>query len=251
MNHRILPNSDELAEAVARVVSHRAGEAIRRRGRFSLVMSGGTTPLAAYHLLGRVPWVERIDWTKVHLFWGDERCVPLNHEDSNAGSALTALGRPPGLSPANIHPIPGKLGAQSGAESYRKELVRFFGRQVFPVFDLVLLGMGPDGHVASLFPNDRALAEQERFVTGVAVPREVRPRVARITLTLPVINSAREVLLLIGGKGKSGAVKNLLEGSGVDAGLPAALIDPAGEFTALIERSAYPPPERPQEAQNS
>jgi 6-phosphogluconolactonase len=246
IDHRLFANSEELAEAVARVVAHRAGEAVRQKGRFSLALSGGTTPLTAYHFLGRIPWAERIDWAGVHLFWGDERCVALDHDFSNAGSALEALGNPPGLIPGNIHPIPGELGPGAGAEAYQKELESFFGPGGFPSFDLILLGLGPDGHVASLFPGDPALEERKKWVVGVDPPRDMGPEVARISLTLPVLNAAREVLLLIGGRGKAGVVKTLLEGSPEErAGLPAALIDPTGELTALIERSAFPPPERP------
>ncbi len=244
MNPRFFPDPAALALAAASEVAGCAASAVRQRGRFSLALAGGSTPLAAYRLLGRPPLAGEIEWPRVHLFWGDERCVPWDHEDNNARAALEALGKPPGLEENHIHPIPGEAGPKAGAEAYARELESFFGGSGPPVLDLILLGLGPDGHVASLFPGDPALGEQKRWVVGVAAPGRVRPHTARISLSLPVINAARKVLLLISGKGKEEATRALLETPAApphtppDKTLPASLIRPAGGLEVFVDRTA-------------
>jgi 6-phosphogluconolactonase len=186
----------EDAEAVARRVAERLAEQARSGGQ--LALTGGSTPARAYELAaGLEP-----DWSRVELWWGDERCVPPEDERSNYGMAkatlLDALESPPHA----VHRMPGELGRESGAAAYERETAALDG------FDLVLLGLGPDGHVASLYPDQPTLDETERRAIGAEAKLE--PYVDRITLTLPLLRRAREVLFLVAGKQKADAVRRAL-----------------------------------------
>lgn len=214
-----------------------AKEAVRLNGRFTLSLAGGSTPRLLYRLLSSGKYRNKIPWDKVHLFWGDERCVPPDHPDSNygmvRGTLLSAIDIPPG----NVHRIKGELG-EAAAPDYEKILKMNFvaDGQAFPCFDLILLGMGDDGHTASIFPGTPAVSDEKAWVREVFVERF---KSMRISLTPPVINSAAEIMLLVSGEEKAPALKEVLEGN-FDPGLyPAQLLRRArGNVTWLIDEAA-------------
>jgi 6-phosphogluconolactonase len=180
-----------------------------------VVVTGGSTPRAAYERVAEL----RRDWSGVTLWFTDERCVPPDHEHSNYAMVKAALLDRTG---AEARRMPGELGPDRGAEAYARELRDTFGEGI-PTFDFVLLGLGPDGHTCSLFPNDPALGERERAVVGVATPG-MAPLVARITLTLPVVNASREVVFLVTGEEKAEAVHRVFAGP-PDPAAPGSLVE--------------------------
>lgn len=221
----------DLARRLAELVLEAAVAAVRARGRFSLALAGGSTPLAAYRLLGRE---ETMPWAATLLLWGDERCVPEGHDESNAGAALEALGDR--ALDARVRRIPAELGADEGARRYAETLEAELGPGPAPRIDLVLLGLGPDGHTASLFPGDPALEVRDRAVAGVAPPSRVEPRVARVTLTLPPIEAAGRVVLAASGRGKAEVVRRALEEG--DPALPAARVGQVATALWLLDEGA-------------
>lgn len=222
----ILPSPAALAEATADRVMAAARNAIRRRGRCMLALSGGSTPRLVYPLLASRPRIDAVDWSRVELFWGDERAVPPDHPDSNFGLARALLlDHLPGLRPAAVHrmpadaPDPGAAAARYGAELGRAFGVRP-GSAQRPRFDLIWLGMGPDGHTASLFPGATALAERRRWVMPATAPA-ASAVAGRMTFTLPLINAARAVLFVVAGADKAAALRSVRSRSRV---LPAARV---------------------------
>ncbi len=229
---KVFPESHGLyREAAERLV--RAGrKAIEREGRFTLLLAGGSTPRRLYALLAAPEYRERADWSRTHLFWGDERAVPISHPQSNFRMASETLLSRLSFPEQNIHRVPAELGAEEAAAQYERELLKFFGGP--PRFDLALLGMGADGHTASLFPGSNALREAARWVVAAAAPQGA----ARITLTLPALSAAAEVLFLVTGAAKAPALAAALEGP-PDPDLPAALVKPArGEVVWLVDGAA-------------
>ena len=227
------------AQALARLGAEQfvaiGAAAISRAGRFAVALSGGSTPAALYRLLASPGFRERVDWSRVHFFWGDERCVPPDHPDSNfrmtRETLLDAIQAPS----ENIHRIVGELEPAAAAAGYEAELQRFFGAQP-PRFDLVLLGLGEDGHTASLFPNSPALEEQQRPAAAVYVEKL---RSHRVTLTLPVLNAAAQVVFLVSGANKAEIVKEILRPDRDPSLFPAARIQPSnGIVTWLISEDA-------------
>lgn len=211
-----------------------AAEAIRERERFCVAISGGSTPRPLYGLLATDEFRARIDWERVHFFWADERCVPPDHPDSNFGGARSLLLAKVPLPPANIHRIPGELAPAEAAVAYEEELRRFFAGAP-PVFDLILLGLGEDGHTASLFPGGEGMKEEERPALAVYV---ARLHSHRVSLSLPVLNSARRVAFLVAGRDKAEIVGKVL-GGGESPQLPAALVNPPGGIlTWLLDSGA-------------
>jgi 6-phosphogluconolactonase len=213
--------------AEVNVVDDPAGEAARRLAAASgdLVLTGGSTPRVAYERVAE----ERRDWSGARVWFSDERCVPPDHEHSNYGMTSAALlGRVEG---ADVHRMQGELGPREGAAAYEHELVDAFGDEV-PEMDLMLLGLGPDAHMCSLFPSDEALGEWERPVVGVETPG-MAPLVSRITLTLPVVNAARDVVFLVTGEDKAEAVARAFA-EPPDPRAPASLVDPASGSLELI-----------------
>jgi 6-phosphogluconolactonase len=225
----------EAAAASAERFAELAREAVDRRGRFSVALSGGTTPRAAYRLLAEEPYRSRIPWEGVHLFWGDERCVPPGHARSNFGMANDAFVSRVPVPPANVHRMRGEWAPRQGAEEYARELAGFFGTRT-PRFDLVHLGVGADGHTCSLFPFDPLLLERERTV-GTAILRELGE--PRITLTVPVVNAAAHVEMLAPGADKAEVVWKVLRGPRDPHRIPAQLVRPRdGEMVWLLDEAA-------------
>jgi 6-phosphogluconolactonase len=240
---RVFADVEQLHQAAAAAIREAAARAIAERGRFLLVLAGGSTPRGVYGRLGSGPR-EDPDWERVHLFWGDERCVPPEHPESNFRMAHEALLRHVAVPPSNLHRIPGELAAEQAAARYEAELETFFGA-VAPAdpegghtFDLVLLGIGADGHTASLFPGSPALR-----ATGWAAAAEAPPDAAvreRVTVTLPAINGSREVLFLATGADKRHVIARALTGAEPDA-VPAGAVRPTGRLRWFLDAAAAGP----------
>jgi 6-phosphogluconolactonase len=196
-----------------------------------MVLTGGSTPRAAYeHAAGL-----GADWSRATFWFGDERCVPPDHDQSNFGMAEKALlGR---IEARAVHRMKGELGPAAGAEDYEQQLRTVFGEGT-PRLDLILLGLGPDAHCASLFPGDSALGETERIVTGVEVPG-MAPLVPRITFTLPLLNAGLEVVFLVAGEEKAEAAARAFGGLRPGPDAPSSLVRPeSGSLRVLLDRAA-------------
>lgn len=233
---RVLAGPAEVAAAAAGELLARAGEAVSARGAFALALPGGATPRALYALLAdrEGPWAARLPWGRTQVFFGDERCVGPEHPDSNYRLAREALLRHVPVPPQNVHRIRGELpDAAQAAAAYERELTAALGP--LPALDLVLLGLGQDGHTASLFPGSPALQERERLVAAAVAPRL---GAWRITLTLPALERARQVLFLATGGSKAAALRRALGGGGGEP-VPAALVRPrTGRVLWLVDRAA-------------
>lgn len=246
--------SDELQVVVcpdAAAVSRRAAdlflrltaEAQAHYRTFTVALSGGSTPKGLYTLLAQEPYRTQVPWNLVHVFWGDERCVPPDHADSNYKLADDALLSQVPLPETNIHRVPTEGGDCVGAAAdYAQELVTFFGLtgRALPHFDLLLLGVGDDGHTASLFPGKPALDAHDALVVS-SPPGRLPPPVERVTLTLPVLNAARHVVFMATGAGKRAIVTRILAGVDATAGalLPAQRVHPGdGTLTWIVDQAA-------------
>jgi len=224
-----------LSRAAAEFFVALSKKAVAAQGRFIVALSGGSTPRYLYTLLASPPRRESIDWKHVHVFWADERCVPADHRESNFKLADDAFMRKAALPGENIHRIKGEVGADQAALKYEQELRSFFETTPFPVFDLIILGIGEDGHTASLFPGAVALREQERFALPVPL---AFPQLNRVTLTLPVLNHAAEILFLASGRAKAGVVQTIVE-KGNSEHYPAGLVHPVqGNTTWFMDAEA-------------
>lgn len=235
----ILDNAAAVALRTAEEFTALSAEAIRQRGRFSVALAGGSTPKQMYRLLAAAPLSEKIDWQHVHLFWGDERCVPPEHRDSNYRMVHETLIQKIALPVANIHRIPAEYrDLNAAAGSYANELRIFFENDAaaMPRFDLILLGMGADGHIASLFPETAALAERQRWVVANEVPQL---QTHRVTLTFPVINAAAQVWFLVTGAEKAEMVALALQHKKSSQKIPAQLVQPdPGALTWFLDAAA-------------
>jgi 6-phosphogluconolactonase len=229
----VYESPEELTEAAAHDFASKAAEAIEERGRFAVVLAGGSTPKTAYEILAR-DYTETIDWGSVHVFFGDERTVPPDHEDSNYRMAREAL--LDHVPVGSVHRMRGEMLPDEAASSYEDELRGFFGTEGFPRFDLILLGIGDDGHTASLFPETSALEVADRLAAANPVPKL---DTTRITLTAPVLNAARAVNFLVAGEGKAEALKEILEGDADPRKYPARLVRPSGGPAVwMVDRTA-------------
>ncbi|MBN1261272.1 MAG: 6-phosphogluconolactonase [Anaerolineae bacterium] len=233
---RVFETRAALARGVVECVVRVAQTAVATQGRFTWALAGGSTPEAAYRCLAAPPFASQIPWEKVHVFWGDERCVPPGHPDSNYRMARRALLDHVPIPSANVHRIPGERPPQAAALAYEGELRRLFGRSALPRFDLILLGMGPDGHTASLFPGVAALQETQSWVVEQFVEHlDAR----RVTLTPPVINAATGVVFIVAGAGKAARLRDVLEGPYLPDLLPAQVVSPvSGEVRWFIDADA-------------
>ena len=228
------------AEAVARGAAERFVElgqaAIDARGCFSVGLAGGSTPKRTYELLASEAYREQLNWSKVHIFFGDERCVPPDHSESNYRMANEALISRVSIPPPNVHRINGLGDAVANASLYEDELRTFFNPASWPRFDLVLLGMGDDGHTASLFPGTKALAERQAWVVANWVEKV---GAFRITLTAPAINHAANIAFLVTGATKAERLLEVLRGALDPEKLPSQLIQPLdGSLFWLVDKAA-------------
>jgi len=234
----VLPDPATLAEAAAEHVAAQAATATAARGRFTIALSGGSTPKALYARLADPAWRDAIDWSAWHVFWGDERLVPPDDPNSNVGLAERALLARVPIPAAQVYRVPVDAGGRVAvARAYEAVLRRVFDLApgAWPRFDLVLLGLGGDGHTASLFPGHPALDEHTRLVVGTP-PGTLPPTLDRVTLTLPVLNTARAVTFLAAGADKAAVLRRVLAGA---PDLPAARVRPVdGEVRWLIDAAA-------------
>ena len=227
-------------EAVATAATARfvelAADAVGARGSFSVALAGGSTPKRIYELLAGDDWRGRVRWDDVHIFFGDERSVPPDHHESNYRMANDALLSRVPIPVVNAHRITGEGDAVASASRYEDELRSFFGDVNWPRFDLVMLGMGDDGHTASLFPGTTALREESAWVVANWVEKF---STYRITLTAPAINHARDVMFNVTGAGKAERLSEVLHGARDPVRLPAQLIRPVeGRLEWLVDRAA-------------
>ena len=232
---QISASKQKLVQAAAEKIIENLDAAVRKRGRCSVALAGGTTPRAIYALLATENYRSRVEWPKVFLFWGDERTVPPDHPDSNFRMVNESLLSHIAMPAANIVRIKGERDPVSAASEYEKQLEYFFGAGI-PQFDLILLGLGDDGHTASLFPGTNALDETQRNVLSVFVPKL---NTYRITLTLRVINNARRVMFMIAGRSKAAIVSRVAESKQPTHDLPATLVQPRnGQLDWLLDGEA-------------
>jgi 6-phosphogluconolactonase len=231
----VMSDPEALAHEAAKRFAELVQEAAGARGRFSVALSGGSTPGRLYELLAGDPYRARIPWHQVHLFWGDERCVPPGDPGSNYRLANETLISQVPIPAENVHRMRGELEPGAAARVYERVLEDFFcGPRAR--FDLVLLGLGEDGHTASLFPDSPVMAEAQRLVAPATALYQDRPA-QRMTLTLPAINTSRQVLFLVSGSAKAQVVQAVVEGP--EGHLPAQRIQPtAGQLTWLLDAAA-------------
>jgi 6-phosphogluconolactonase len=237
-NRRVLIFDD--AEAVARAAAARiaeiAVESVEARGRFSVALSGGTTPRRIYELLAGEAFRTRIDWSKAHVFFGDERCVPPDDEESNYRMANETLLSLVNVAREHVHRMIGEGDAVANARLYEDELRAYFGDTAAPAYDLITLGMGDDGHTASLFPHSPALDARGAWVVANRVEKL---GAYRLTLTANVINHAAHVMFVVTGAGKAERLREVIEGERDPHRLPAQLINPSdGSLEWFIDRAA-------------
>jgi 6-phosphogluconolactonase len=230
---KIFQTPDELSAAACAFIIEQAGEAIKTHDRFAIALSGGHTPEHIYTLLSMPPFRDNMPWKDTFLFWGDERCVPLDDKDNNARMAMSFLLQNVAIQPSNIYRIPVNLPPAAAALAYEHTLKSFFGNEE-PCFDLILLGLGENGHTASLFPGTDVINEKLRLVKEVYVEEQ---KMSRITMTLPLINLAYNILFLAEGSGKANILKEVLAGE--KDKYPAQLIAPLhGSLYWFIDNAA-------------
>ena len=229
-------NPEALARRVARWIAELAAAS---RGRFAICLSGGSTPRRLYQLLAEPPFCDALPWERVHWFWGDERFVPWNHPESNYGMARAAMLAQAPVPPENVHGVPTTGTPEDAARAYERTLKSYYEAESLdparPLFGVQLLGLGPDGHTASLIPGTNALEERQRWVVEVV---GARPE-TRITLTYPPLESSRHTAFLVAGADKREILARALAG---DQSLPAARVRPVGELTWFVDAAARPQP---------
>src|SRR3974390_140459 len=235
---RTLTTPQELFDAAAELVSRATNEAVSKRGRFTIALSGGSPPKSLFNLLASNARTT-LPWDRMFFFWGDERHVPPTDPESNYRMAEEAmLGKIP-VAAGNVFRIAAENpDAAAAAEAYEQTLRKFFGLAPgqIPIFDLILLGMGPDGHTASLFPGTAAVHERSRLVVSNWVEKF---KTDRLTLTLPVLNAARQVAFLVSGTDKAAVLHTVLEENVPPEQYPAKLIQPVdGKLLWLVDRAA-------------
>jgi 6-phosphogluconolactonase len=220
---KVFATPDLMSEAAGEFIVRIAAESIAARGKFTIALSGGNTPGKLFSLLASASFRERIDWKKIFVFWGDERCVPMDSERNNAHMAKTLLLDKIKIPTANIYPIPVNLGPAEAAKKYEETLKVFFGEEL-PSFDLILLGLGDNGHTASLFPYTSVLIETHHWIREVHVEEQ---KEWRITMTVPLINQAAHIAFLVSGIEKAKVLQTILNGPYDPDQYPAQLIKPA------------------------
>ncbi len=236
---QICRDLEEISRHAAALFVQLAGKSVADKSSFSVALAGGATPKRLYALLAAPPFRENIPWSNLHLFWGDERCVPPDHKDSNYRLVNEALLSKAPIPPENVHRMPAeKKDPQLAAIEYEQAIREFFklSGDELPRFDLILLGLGEDGHTASLFPGTAVLDERKRLV---AAPYVEKLHAHRLTLTLPALNRAANVILLVSGRAKAAILKDVLEGKYQPDKLPAQSIKPVqGKLLWIVDKAA-------------
>lgn len=232
---RVFTDKDTLSLEAAALFVRQAQISVNHRGRFCVALSGGRTPGRLYEILAGPPFLNDAPWDRTHIFWGDERCVPADDQKSNALMARQALLDHVPVPPDQIHPILCHEAPATSARQYRDLLQDFYSAGP-PVFDLVLLGLGEDGHTASLFPYDELLKDQNAWTSSVYVKEQ---DMYRVTLMPAVINRARLVVFLVSGDSKASVLKEVVAGPSDPFRLPSQLIRPQfGELVWLADSAA-------------
>ncbi|MCX2679130.1 6-phosphogluconolactonase [Galbibacter sp. EGI 63066] len=232
---QVFNNTNTLNKKAAEFFIEKAQEAIKKRNKFTVALTGGSSPNGLYQLLASSPYKEEIDWSKVFVFWGDERWVPIDDEKSNAGAAYKSFLNHILVPESNIFPMWKKnVEPEAYALAYEKLLEKHL--EDGEVFDLILLGMGDDGHTASLFPGEEILKEENKKVDAYFLaPQDMY----RITLTAPLINKARKIVFLVFGEKKANALYQVVQGERNSNLYPAQLIHPeAGKVIWMVDEKA-------------
>jgi 6-phosphogluconolactonase len=234
---RVYADPAAVAEAAAGLFVELCEQAVRERGRFRVALSGGSTPKRTFELLATEELARRVDWNHVDLFWGDERYVARDDPASNYRMTAEALVRHVPIPAANIHPVPTEITPpEAAAAAYEAEIRKTLGdAESIPSFDLVYLGLGTNGHTASLFPHTSALKESTRLVVADFV-QEVN--MWRLTMTAPLLNGGRTVAFLVAGQDKAQVLKDVMLGTRDPERLPAQLISPEGKLLWLTDKQA-------------
>jgi 6-phosphogluconolactonase len=244
MRIEVAESADALSRAVADLFVRVTTDAVRARSRCAVALSGGSTPKSIYRLLASEPFRARVQWEQIEFFWGDERHVPLDHADSNYRMAAETLLSKVPVRPRRIHHVrAGIPDAALAAQEYEDDIRSTLGADAMPRFDLILLGLGADGHTASLFPGTAAVTERQRLCVANWVPRF---NAHRITMTFPLINAARLVAFIVSGADKAAIVQDVLHRRGearrapADLTLPpACLVEPVdGDLWWMLDRDA-------------
>ncbi|GLI39955.1 6-phosphogluconolactonase [Geobacter hydrogenophilus] len=231
---RVYLDREALSLAAAELFATAAQSAVLDMGRFAVALAGGDTPRRTYEILAHEPFRNRVPWEKTHVFWGDERCVPAADPRNNARMAGRALLDHVPIPDGQVHPMVCGQAPQDTAKEYEALLRSYFPGDL-PYFDLILLGLGENGHTASLFPQTPVLDERRRWVADVLLADE---GMCRLSLTVPVINQASRVVFLVSGVNKASILREVLEGSPDPHRVPASLIRPAGQLVWLVDRDA-------------
>jgi 6-phosphogluconolactonase len=238
MNLETFKDSDHLCRGLAEWITSLIEETLRHKDRFSLVLSGGNTPKKLHLLLASSPYKERIEWNKIHVFWGDERAVPFEDERNNARMAFDTLLDKVAVPKEQIHVMDTSLVPEKAAAAYEEILNEYFGTDVLPfqTFDLILLGMGDDGHTLSLFPGTAVIHEEKSWVTGFYLKAQ---DMYRITLTKNIVNHSDHIVFMISGKEKANALYEVLEGEKNPDLYPSQVISPTqGELHFFTDDAA-------------
>ena len=230
-NVKVFEDTAKLNQEAAEFIIATANKAVNVYGRFTIALCGGSTPKGLYELLATEPYRSAMPWEDTFVFWGDERYVTAATEDYNATLATKAMLSHVPIPEPNIFPVPTHLPLAEAADAYDKEIDSFFEGEA--VFDLILLGVGEDGHTASLFPNSEALHEQDKIVVATTAPHKIAER---ITFTYPLINAADNVMFLVAGNGKADIMKEILNGEADK--YPAQLVQPEGNLYWYLDRAA-------------
>lgn len=232
---QICSDKAELVNASATLFIKLAKQSIQQREQFLVALSGGSTPWPIYRALGNPENAKKINWSQIHLFFGDERYVPSNHEDSNFQMVSETLLNRVNIPNQNIHRVVTELDVNLAASVYEEELRAYFKGQ-WPRFDLVLLGMGEDGHTASLFPHSEGLKEEQRWFISNYVPKL---EAWRLTLTKNAINHAHQIVVIVNGASKAATLAEVLTGSRQPLEKPIQEISPVdGKMTWLVDKAA-------------
>ncbi|GAB2228542.1 hypothetical protein Droror1_Dr00022662 [Drosera rotundifolia] len=244
-NLTVFDSEEELSLSLAKYVADHSAKFVKERGAFTVVLSGGSL-IKSLRKLVEEPYVGSIEWSRWHVFWVDERVVPKDHPDSNYKLAFDGFLSKVPILPGNVYAINDALSAEGAADDYETCLKHLVSNKVldtseasgFPKFDLMLLGMGPDGHVASLFPGHHLLHESQKWVTFIK--DSPKPPPERITFTFPVINSSAYIALVVCGAGKAGAVQKALGKDQNEELLPAGRVSAEEELTWFLDKEAAP-----------
>ena len=235
MQLHIAANTSELSIQAADFIVAHINATLQKQPKFTIALSGGSTPKALHELLASNAYKNSVNWSRVHVFWGDERFVPHDHPDSNYRMTHEVMLTKAPIATENIHPVPTDGTPEQAAQRYQQTLQQAYGAATLdpsrPLFEITLLGLGADGHTASLLPAEPVLEERKRWVVAVS---HGRPEV-RITMTYPVIESSRHVAFLVAGREKATILKIVREGH---SDVPAARVRPVGQLFWFVDRAA-------------